>query len=109
MWLMLQQDKADDFVIATGLTTRVRNFLQLVLEKMKWDVSFNGFGKDFSVQDNKTGHLIVQTSEEFFRPSEVDMLLGISIKAQSHLQWKRKHTLHTLAQEMVDWDVKEFG
>jgi len=105
MWLMLQQEKPDDFIIASGLTMKIRDFLKVVFEKMDWDVDFYGYGKDFYVQDAKTGNLIVKCSEKFYRPSEVDILLGLPIKARSHLGWEPEYNVHSLIEDMIESEI----
>src|SRR5690606_8741268 len=110
MWLMLQQDTPEDFVIATGITTTVRDFVRMSFAHAGVEVDFRGEGVDekgFVVavnnQENKVavGDVVVEVDKRYFRPTEVDLLLGDPSKAQQKLGWKARYTLDELAREMV--------
>lgn len=115
MYLMLQQDKPEDFVIATGQTTRVRDFVQKAFQRAGIELEFKGEGIEETgivahskVQHVKEGAVIVRIDPRYFRPTEVDLLLGDSTKAREILGWKPKYDLHGLVNEMVDSDMKLF-
>lgn len=117
MYLMLQQDYPQDFVISTGITTTVRDFIQLAFQEVGVNVVFQGEGvnekgivesvsnKDVLV---KPGAEIVTIDSRYFRPTEVDLLIGDSSKAQRLLGWKPKYDLSSLVKEMVASDVELF-
>lgn len=117
MWLMLQQEQAEDFVIATGVTTAVRDFVTLAFAHAGVTVAFEGTGireigvvaevRNQSVQV-KPGDVVVEVDERYFRPTEVDLLLGDATKARTKLGWTPRHTLNELAQEMVQADIELF-
>ncbi len=104
MWLMLQQKKPDDFVIATGKTTTVRTFTQLTFRELGIELAFKGKGVKEKGIDKKTGKTLVEIDPRFFRPSEVDLLLGNPAKAHRVLGWKPKTTLQELVSMMVKSD-----
>ena len=117
MWLILQQDQPEDFVIATGITTSVRDFVRLSFEHAGVEVSFDGEGvkeigrvTGITNPDCKVavGDVVVEIDERYFRPTEVDLLLGDPTKAQQKLGWKAKYTLDELAKEMVEADIEHF-
>jgi GDPmannose 4,6-dehydratase len=116
MWLMLQQDKPEDFVIATGVTTTVRDFVKLAFLEAGIEVEFKGVGveeKGF-VKSCKgefqlpLGKEIVCVDPKYFRPTEVDLLLGDPTKAQTKLKWKPKHDLKSLVKDMMKSDLELF-
>ena len=90
MWLMLQQKKADDFVIATGETHSVREFIELAAMELGFKIEWEGEGINEVGFDLNTGKAIIEVSEKYFRPSEVDLLLGDNKKARKELGWKQK-------------------
>ena len=106
MWLMLQQEKPDDFVIATGRTTAVRDFVALAFKEIGIDIVWNGSGLDETGADAKTGKILVRVDPRYFRPTEVDLLLGDPSKAYRTLGWKPKVTLEELAHLMVASDLE---
>lgn len=116
MHLILQQDKPEDFVIATGTTTRVREFVRMAFEKVGVEVEFKGEGveeKAFVVKCNgefnlPAGMEVLSVDPNYFRPTEVDLLLGDATKAQEKLGWKPKHNLESLVAHMMEEDVKLF-
>ena len=106
MWLMLQQDKPDDFVIATGETHSVREFVELTGKKLGYNIVWKGKGLDEIGIDKKTGKVLVRVNPKYFRPTEVELLLGDPSKAKRILKWKPKTTLNELVDIMVDSDMK---
>lgn len=119
MWLILQQEVPTDFVIATGKTTTVRDFATKAFSYAGIELEFKGEGKDeigvvtSSKYDHiKVGDIVLRVDERYFRPAEVDLLLGDPTKAKEVLGWEPKYTLDMLVEEMVDFDLdlikKEF-
>ena len=104
MWLMLQQDKADDYVIATGKTHSIKDFINKCLTKLEI-TSFNN-GDEFL---DSHGNYIIKTNSKFVRPAEVDLLIGDSSKAKKELLWKPKHDLDSLVDDMIQADLKRYG
>jgi len=106
MWLMLQQDKPEDYVVATGETHTVREFADLSFKhtgvKLKWE----GEGLDEKGIDKETGRILVEVDPKYFRPAEVDLLLGDPSKAKEKLDWKPEVTFEKLVQIMVEADLK---
>lgn len=117
MWLMLQQDKPEDFVIATGITTTVRKFVQTAFEHAGIQVTFEGTGENekgiitaITGNDIKAnvGDVVVEIDKRYFRPTEVDLLIGDPTKANEKLGWKPRYTLNEIIKEMVDSDIQHF-
>nr|WP_314463418.1 GDP-mannose 4,6-dehydratase [uncultured Clostridium sp.] len=106
MWLMLQQSKPDDYVIATNETRTVREFVEAAFKHVDITLEWRGTGIDEVGIDQKTGKTIIKINSKFFRPAEVDILLGDPQKAERELQWKRKITFNELVCRMVDNDLK---
>lgn len=106
MHLMLQQDKADDYVVATRETHTVREFVQEAARYCGWDVVWTGEGIKERGVDRNTGKVIVEVDERFFRPSEVDVLIGDYSKAERELGWKPKTTFVELVKIMMEHDLK---
>ncbi len=105
MWLMLQQDKADDYVVATGETRTVREFVELAFGHVGIDVEWKGQGMDEIGVDKATGKTIVTINPKFFRPAEVEVLLGDPAKAEKVLGWKREISFSQLVERMVKNDM----
>ena len=105
MHLILQQKKPDDFVIATGKQYTVKDFLNKVLNKLKIEFKWQGKGLNECVIDQKTGKKIVECSTKYFRPSEVDDLLGDFSKAKKKLRWKPKKNIDDLINEMIKNEI----
>ncbi len=117
MWLMLQQKEAEDFVIATGATTSVRDFVRIAFDHAGVHVVFDGEAEsekgivvavsnpDIPLQ---IGDVVVEVDKRYFRPTEVDILLGSASKAKQKLGWSPKYSLNELIQEMVDTDLEHF-
>ncbi|MDR1235672.1 MAG: GDP-mannose 4,6-dehydratase [Holosporaceae bacterium] len=107
MWLMLQQNNPEDFVLATGTTTTVRDFCLIAFREAGIDIEFRGSGVDEEGIDKATGKVILKIDPGYFRPAEVDLLLGNAEKARQKLGWKSKYTLEKLVKEMIEEDIKE--
>lgn len=105
MWLMLQADAPDTYVLATGRSHKVRDFLSLSLNNVGIDVRFVGTGVDEVALDNKTGREIVSINPKYFRPAEVEELLGDASKAKSELGWEATMDLKDICSEMVEADL----
>jgi GDPmannose 4,6-dehydratase len=122
MWLMLQQDKAEDFVIATGVTTTVRDFIKMAFNELGIEVEFSG--KDayergviididqekaselgLNLEALKFGQTVVKVDAKYFRPTEVDLLIGDASKAFEKLGWKPKYNLQALVTDMMKSDL----
>ncbi len=120
MYLMLQQDTPDDFVVATGITTEVREFVRMAFEEAGVIIEYKGNGKDEkgyikeikdlpegSVLDEKSiGKCILEIDPQYFRPTEVDLLIGNPEKAKEKLGWEPEYDLHSLISEMISNDLK---
>ena len=104
MWRMLQQSEADDYVLATGVTTTIRDFVRFAAEALGMDPVFEGEGVKETAVDRKTGKKILEISEKFFRPAEVDLLIGDPGKAKEKLGWVPKVDVRELAQMMAKSD-----
>ena len=104
-WLMLQQDKPDDFIIATGQQYSVRDFVNFAYEYLGKKIRWEGKGLDEKGYDSETNQLIVSVDPRYFRPSEVDTLLGDPSKAKEKLGWEPKITLKQMVDEMMENDI----
>jgi GDPmannose 4,6-dehydratase len=104
MWLMLQQDEADDYVLATGETHSVREFAELAFMEKGIELGWKGTGLNEVGVDKKTGKVLIRVSEKYFRPAEVDILLGDPSKAKKELGWKVTVGFKELISEMVESD-----
>jgi GDPmannose 4,6-dehydratase len=107
MWLMLQQPKADDYVLATGEAHSVREFVELAFAQIGRKVEWRGKGVEEQGRDAKTGEILVEIDPRYFRPTEVDLLLGDPTKAGAQLGWKHKTSFSELVREMVEADLVE--
>lgn len=105
MWLILQQDKPDDFVVATGETHSVREFVELSFELIGVKIRWEGKGETEVGYDDKTNQVRVRISSKYYRPAEVDYLHGNPEKAEKTLGWKRKVSFKELVKEMVESDI----
>jgi GDPmannose 4,6-dehydratase len=106
MWQMLQQPEPDDYVIATGETRTIREFVQLAFQHIGINIALQGEGADEKGIDPKTGKVVMEISKEFFRPAEVDILLGDASKAKGKLGWQSKTSFQELVSFMVEADCK---
>jgi len=116
MYLMLQQDEPEDFVIATGVTTEIREMLQVAFKEAGIEIEFKGKGeeeKGFVVKcENpryqlKTGQTVVGIDKRYFRPTEVDLLIGDASRAREKLGWETEYDLRALVREMIESDLKQ--
>lgn len=105
MWLMLQQDKPDDYVIATGETRTVREFVDIAFSHVGLDLDWVGEGVNEQGISRKTGKVLVKVNPQFFRPAEVELLLGDPSKAEQKLGWKREVSFAELVERMVSNDL----
>ena len=105
MWRMLQQPVADDFVLATGITTTVREFIHMAFAEAGIQLLFEGVGVDEKGIDIATGKVLVEIDPMYFRPTEVDLLIGDATKAKEKLGWTPTYTLEALVKEMVREDL----
>jgi GDPmannose 4,6-dehydratase len=117
MWLMLQQDKPEDFVIATGITTAVRDFAKMAFQHAGVEIGFEGKGEnEKGIVVNvlkkeiklKKGDVVLAIDKRYFRPTEVDLLLGNPTKAKEKLGWVAKCSVNELAKEMIEADIELF-
>ena len=117
MYLILQQDVAEDFVIATGITTEVREFARKAFKYVGVTIEYEGMGLNekaivTAVENDewkvKKGDIVIEIDKRYFRPTEVDLLIGDATKARTKLGWSPKHNLDDLIQDMMDADIKLF-
>lgn len=109
MWLMLQQESPDDFVLATNETHTVREFVEASFEELGVTIRWEGTGVQEKGYDSKTGKLLVDVNPEFYRPAEVEFLWGDPTKAEKELGWKRNVDFKKLVAMMMDADLKEIA
>ena len=107
MYLMLQANKPDTYVLATNRTETVRDFVKLAFKAVDIDIEFTGSGIDEKGVDSKTGKTLVKVNPKFFRPAEVDLLIGDYSKAREILGWEPKTTLEELCKLMVESDIEK--
>jgi len=105
MWLMLQQDEPDDFVIATGKMHSVREFVELAFGEVRIGIEWRGTGVDEVGVDVATGDVVVEVDPRYYRPTEVELLLGDPTKAKEKLGWEAKVGLKGLVKMMVEGDM----
>lgn len=108
MWLILQHDRPDDFVIATGEAHTVREFATLAFKEAGIELEWRGTGVEEKGIDTKTGRVLIEVDPRYFRPTEVDLLLGDPSKAERTLGWKRRVSFEELVRRMVRWDMELF-
>lgn len=108
MWMMMQHDEPDDFVLATGVTYTVRHFCNLAFKEAGIELQWTGSGVDEKAIDAKTGKVLIEIDPRYFRPTEVELLIGDASKAQTKLGWKHKHSLEELVHDMVKADIALF-
>ncbi len=123
-WMMLQQDESDDYVIATGKTNSVRDFVQLAFAEVGIEIGFKGEGESetgviaavdaeifreaigSAPEHLRPGQVLIEVDPKYYRPTEVDALIGDASKARERLGWKPVHSLESMVSEMVTYDVK---
>jgi GDPmannose 4,6-dehydratase len=108
MWMMMQQEAGDDFVLATGKTVTVREFVEMAFGEVDIELKWEGKGVDEKGIDASTGKVVVEIDPKYFRPTEVDLLIGDASKAKEKLGWSPKIELPELVQEMVNEDLRAF-
>jgi GDPmannose 4,6-dehydratase len=105
MWRMLQQDTADDYVLATGVTTRIRDFVTKAFSEVGYDLEWEGEGADEKGRDKDSGKILVEVDPRYYRLTEVDLLIGDATKAKEKLGWVPKISWQELCGEMVREDL----
>jgi GDPmannose 4,6-dehydratase len=108
MWMMLQQKEADDYVLATGKKITVRKFVELAFAEVGITLKWEGKGVDEKGINAANGKTLVEIDPKYFRPTEVDLLIGDASKAKKNMGWEPKHTLEQLVKEMMESDLKLF-
>jgi GDPmannose 4,6-dehydratase len=106
MWRMLQADEPDTFVVATNRTETVRDFVRMAFKAADIDIDFSGSGESETAVDTATGNTVVRVDPRFYRPAEVDLLIGDPSKAKAKLGWEAKTTLEKLCGLMVEADLR---
>ena len=106
MWMMLQQDEPDDYVLATGETTEVRQFITWAFEDVGINLEWRGEGVDEKGYDILSGKVVVEIDPRYFRPTEVELLIGDPTKAHTKLGWSHDTSVRDLCREMVNEDLK---
>ena len=109
MWLMLQQDKPDDYVLASNETHTVREFVELSFREVGIEIEWKGSGVKEKGYNKKTSKLLIDINPRYFRPTEVDLLWGDCSKAEKELGWKREVSFSQLINIMIDSDMKEIA
>ncbi|WP_302048296.1 GDP-mannose 4,6-dehydratase [Megamonas funiformis] len=109
MWRILQQEKPDDYVLATNETHTVREFVELAFAEVGVEIEWKGEGVDEKGYDKNTGKLLVDVNPRYFRPAEVELLWGDATKAETKLGWKRKVDFKELVSMMVREDMKKYA
>jgi len=109
MWRMLQQDAGDNYVLATGVTTTIRDFFTYAAEEMGMDLDWSGTGEAETATDRKTGKLVMKVNPKFYRPAEVELLIGDPAKAEKVLGWKAEVDIRGLAAMMAKSDYDALG
>jgi GDPmannose 4,6-dehydratase len=108
MWLMMQQETPDDFVLATGKKVSVRDFINMAFKEAGIDIEWNGTGVDEKATNKANGKIVVEIDPRYFRPAEVELLVGDASKAKAKLGWEPKITVEELVKEMVAADTELF-
>jgi GDPmannose 4,6-dehydratase len=118
MWLMLQQDKPQDYVIATGVTTTVRDFIKLSFENVGIEIAFSGSNENETASvvccsnvnyQLPVGKIVMRIDPQYYRPTEVELLVGNAEKANKELNWKPKYDLNAIVAEMMQCDLQLFS
>ena len=105
MWRIVQQDKPGDYVLATGETHSIREFCEVAFKQIGLEIEWSGIGADEVGKDKKSGKVLVSINPDFYRPAEVDLLLGDPSRAENELGWKRKVDFPGLVKMMVEHDL----
>ena len=105
MWLMLQQDKPEDFVVATGKCYTIREFTEKAFKHVGITISWNGEGENEIGIDNNDGRILVKINPKYYRPAEVELLLGDATKAKKVFGWESQTNIDELVKIMVDYDL----
>ena len=108
MWLMMQQETPDDFVLATGKKVSVRDFINMAFKEAGIDIEWNGTGVDEKATNKANGKIVVEIDPRYFRPAEVELLVGDASKAKAKLGWEPKITVEERVKEMVAADTELF-
>ncbi|MDP0489572.1 MAG: GDP-mannose 4,6-dehydratase [Verrucomicrobiota bacterium JB023] len=109
MWRILQQDEPDDYVLATNRTTTVRDFISMAFKNIGMEVEFRGEDVEEKAYDTATGKVVMEINPRYFRPAEVDLLIGDPAKAREKLGWEPKTQVEELCRIMVEADLEEIG
>ena len=107
MWLMLQQENPEDLVLATGKATSVREFCEMAFKHAGIEIEWKGEGKNEIGINKSDGEVLIEVDPQYFRPTEVDLLLGDSSRAQEKLNWEFSYTIEDLVKEMVEMDMDD--
>lgn len=107
MWRILQQEKPVDLVLATGVTTTIRDFCIASFKELGMELEFSGVGSEEKAIDKATGKVVIEVDPRYFRPAEVELLLGDASKAKELLGWEPKYDLASMVKEMIEEDYKE--
>lgn len=106
MWLMLQQNEADDYVLATGQTRTIRAFVEAAARRLEFDIAWRGSGIEETGVDRQSGRTLIRINPNHYRPAEVDLLVGDPSKAKAGLGWQPNVSFDDLVSMMVDADMK---
>ena len=107
MWKILQNKSPEDFVISTGKQYSIKQFINLVAKKLNMKIYWKGKGIKEKAYDINND-CIIECTKKYFRPAEVDTLIGDSSKARKKLKWKPKHNIHSLIDDMISHEIKSF-
>ncbi|MEN9599157.1 MAG: GDP-mannose 4,6-dehydratase, partial [Bacteroidota bacterium] len=115
MWMMMQQEKAEDFVLATGVTTHIRDFVKMAFEEIGVELEFSGENENeigkvvkSGIYNLESGKEVVRVDPKYYRPTEVDLLIGDARKAKEKLNWEPMYSLSEMVKEMVAADIAAF-
>ena len=108
MWMMLQQDKPDDYVVATGVKNTVRNFVNYSFNELDIELEWKGKGVDEKGIDKSTGKVLVEVDPRYFRPAEVELLIGDPTKAKEKLGWEAEVSLQELVSMMLIFEQSNY-
>ena len=109
MWLMLQQDQPDDYILATGHAYSVRQLIEYAFDEINIEIEWEGEGVQECGRNSKTGDVLIRVNPKFFRPHDVNYLCGDSGKAQNILGWQHKTSFQDLVREMVQADIRRLS